>query len=81
MVSKEVFEHCAGLQVVHGADIDLCRAVIEAGQLVVWTPQARLLLSAQPEADYALAQVLFERWPSAFSEQAATPLGWLEQVE
>jgi hypothetical protein len=81
MVSKEVFEHRAGLQVAQGADIDLCRAVVEAGQLVVWTPQARLLLSALPEADRALVQALFDRWPSAFSEQAASSLGWLEQVE
>ena len=81
MVSTDVFAHCAGLQVAQGADVDLCRAAVKAGQLVIWTPQARLLLSVMPEADHGLAQALHDRWPTAFSEPAASTFDWLERVK
>ncbi|MNM40222.1 hypothetical protein D3C81_510220 [compost metagenome] len=83
MVSKGVFEHCGGLQIEEGADIDLCLAAMEAGQSVVWTPQAQLQVCAMPSASEGLAQALFVRWPSAFTGRvgSASTLDWLSRVE
>lgn len=82
MVRKEVFEHCAGLQLHDAADIELCLAASQAGQLVVWTPQAQLLTQAAAAHDAQLLAELQARWPAAFAAQAnsAPSLAWLSSV-
>ncbi|MDF9757997.1 hypothetical protein ACVWY1_003265 [Pseudomonas sp. TE6288] len=82
MVRQDVFAHCGGLQMAEGADLDLCLAAAQAGQLVVWTPQAQLQVSAQPVLGERLALDLQTRWPSAFSGRSlqAPAMAWLEQV-
>lgn len=82
MVRQDVFAHCGGLQMAEGADLDLCLAAAQAGQLVVWTPQAQLQVSAQPVLGERLALDLQARWPSAFNGRSlqAPALAWLEQV-
>lgn len=82
MVRKDQFADCGGLQGEGGADLELCLAVAQAGQLVVWTPQARLQVSALPVLDEGLAHELHARWPAAFSGRAtqAPALAWFEQI-
>lgn len=83
MVRADVFEHCGGLQLEDGADIDLCLAAAEAGQLVVWTPHAQLLTQPAAAGDADLALALQARWPAAFvgHDTSASSLAWLEQVQ
>ncbi|MNE97983.1 hypothetical protein D3C80_1964260 [compost metagenome] len=82
MVRKEVFEQCEGLQSQAGSDVDLCLAVAQAGQMVVWTPHAQLLVVEMAAQSAVVAQELLARWPSAFSGRAASgqALEWLAQV-
>lgn len=82
MVRKEVFEQCEGLQSQAGSDVDLCLAVAQAGQMVVWTPHAQLLVVDMAAQSAVVAQELLARWPSAFSGRAASgqALEWLAQV-
>lgn len=82
MVRQDVFAHCGGLQLADGADLDLCLAAAEAGQLVVWTPQAQLQVSALPVLDEHLAHDLQARWPAAFSGRGAgaPALAWLAAI-
>lgn len=83
MVRKAIFEHCGGLQTREGSDIDLCLAVAGAGQMVVWTPQAKLQLNDCIEHSLEVAQGLAARWPMAFNGRAtgAQSLTWLAQVK
>jgi hypothetical protein len=69
MVRKEVFDHCGGLQPIAGADIDLCQRAAEAGQLVIWTPQAQLLDNAVPMPNANQCQGLQLLWPAAFGSR------------
>ena len=82
MVRQEVFAHCGGLQSVEGSDLDLCLAATEAGQLVVWTPQAQLQVSALPVPGEGLALELQARWPAAFSgrDVQVPALAWIDQL-
>lgn len=82
MVRKALFADCGGLQEGEGADLDLCLALAEAGQLVVWTPQARVQASALPVLGERLAHELQARWPGAFSGRAAQaqPLAWFDPI-
>lgn len=64
MIGKALLEQCAGLDDIEGADVDLCLKVGQAGQLVLWTPQAQMLNAGVPTLD---AQALSARWPAAFS--------------
>lgn len=90
MVRKEVFDACGGLVREDGADIELCLTARAAGLMVVWTPRAELLLTAQRavQAGHELA----ERWSHAFSGQlrlgidapgpvAPASLQWLAQLD
>jgi len=83
MVRKDVFERCEGLQPQEGSDIDLCLAAAEAGQMVVWTPHAQLLIGDMAVPGASVAQELVARWPAAFSGRAASAqaLEWLAQVD
>ncbi|MGO0692630.1 glycosyltransferase [Pseudomonas guariconensis] len=83
MVRADVFQHCGGLQLEFGADIDLCLAAAEAGQLVIWTPHAQLLAQPAPAADASLVLALQARWPGAFvgHDASASPLAWLERLQ
>ena len=83
MVRKDVFEHCGGLQLEEGADIDLCLAAASTGQLVVWTPRAQLQVSAVCAQSANLVQVLQGRWPLAFAGKGDSmpTLAWLSQIQ
>lgn len=70
MLSKELFEQCAGLETQGGAGIDLCLKAAQAGLLVIWTPQAELFNARVPLIDDQASQALVARWPSAFSARA-----------
>ncbi|QBF25849.1 glycosyltransferase [Pseudomonas tructae] len=70
MVRKELLEHCAGLQVIAGTDIDLCLKAAEAGLMVICTPLAQLLNAGVPLLDQAQQQALAARWPLAFNVRA-----------
>ncbi|MGH8439201.1 MAG: glycosyltransferase, partial [Pseudomonas sp.] len=70
MVRKELFDHCQGLEVLEGADVDLCLKAAEAGLLVVWTPMAQMLNAGVPVLAAEHVQVLADRWPSAFGGRA-----------
>ncbi|MBF4207562.1 glycosyltransferase [Pseudomonas donghuensis] len=70
MLSKELFEQCAGLETMDATGIDLCLKAAQAGLLVIWTPQAELLNAAVPLIDDQALQALVTRWPSAFSARA-----------
>lgn len=64
MLSRSLFEQCAGLDLITGADVDLCMKLAQAGLLVIWAPQAEVLNDAVPtHAGHALV----ERWSSAFN--------------
>ncbi|MNJ15799.1 N-acetylglucosaminyl-diphospho-decaprenol L-rhamnosyltransferase [compost metagenome] len=69
MIRRELFEHCGGLQVMAGADIDLCLRVAEAGLLVVWTPHAQVFVAALPMLDVAERASLQARWPLVFTDR------------
>ncbi len=83
MISKELFQQCAGLQIDEGAAIDLCLAAADAGRLVVWTPQAQLKVCDIPMVSDYLAQTILARWPSAFTgvSEFAPALAWLARVK
>lgn len=82
MVRKDVFEHCEGLRPQEGSDIDLCLAAAQAGQMVVWTPHAQLLVGDIAAHGASLTQELSVRWPAAFTGRAASgrALEWLAQL-
>ncbi|MDZ5110055.1 glycosyltransferase [Pseudomonas putida] len=72
MVRAGVFEQCDGLQGNVAADVDLCLAVTAAGSLVVWTPQAQLMIDgAVSPAPEEAAQALLAKWPGAFARDVA----------
>ncbi len=71
MIAKALLEQCAGLDAIEGADVDLCLKVGQAGQLVLWTPQAQMLNAGVPTLD---AQALNARWPAAFSTRVELDL-------
>ncbi len=71
MISKALLEQCAGLDAIEGADVDLCLKVGQAGQLVLWTPQAQMLNAGVPALD---ARALTARWPAAFSTRVELDL-------
>ncbi|MBT9237412.1 glycosyltransferase [Pseudomonas sp. MG-2] len=70
MLGKELFEQVGGLQGVLGWDIDLALRVQEAGLMVVWTPQAQVLVKHESACDRQVAHALSERWPQAFTGRA-----------
>ncbi|MGH8380254.1 glycosyltransferase family 2 protein [Pseudomonas sp.] len=70
MVRKELFEHCAGLEAIAGADVDLCLKAAEAGLLVVWTPMAQMLNAGIAMLEEAQVQALVVRWPAAFTTRS-----------
>ncbi|WP_330509035.1 glycosyltransferase [Pseudomonas putida] len=70
MLGKELFEQVGGLRGVMGGDIDLALRVQEAGLMVVWTPQAQVLVKRESAGDMRVAQALSERWPQAFTGRA-----------
>lgn len=83
MVRKSVFEDCDRLQAHEGGDIALCLAAGEMGQMVVWAPQAQLLIEGTVARDSEVLRSLGEQWPAAFSARGASEntLGWLAQVK
>ena len=87
MVQKELFEQVGGLQGGPGSDIDLSLRVQERGLLVVWTPQAQVLVNLESARDTGAALALSEHWPQAFNGRAYdedmkpdTGLAWLAAV-
>ncbi|MBF8722108.1 glycosyltransferase [Pseudomonas guariconensis] len=70
MLGKELFEQVGGMQGMTGGDIDLALRVQDVGLMVVWTPQAQVLVKREPVCDAQVAQVLSERWPQAFTGRA-----------
>lgn len=79
MISKALFEQCGGMQLGDAADLNLCLAATEAGQMVVWTPQAKLQAVPGPSHSQQSLAALQQRWPSAFSapSEVNQALAWL----
>ncbi|MNM88961.1 hypothetical protein D3C81_1011850 [compost metagenome] len=74
MVRKSAFEQVQGLDTINdnqvAADIDFCLKVATLGLLTVWAPQAQVRNPGVEAGDLLGADVLFERWPGAFSARA-----------
>ncbi|AUF95573.1 glycosyl transferase [Pseudomonas sp. 02C 26] len=82
MVHKELFDQSAGELADGGTDIDLCLMATQAGQMVVFTPHAQLMVQAMVVHDADTVRAVAQRWPNAFTAApaAAQPLEWLTQV-
>ncbi|MBM5460633.1 glycosyltransferase [Pseudomonas sp. P66] len=74
MVRKSAFEQVQGLDTINdnqvAADIDFCLKVATLGLLTVWAPQAQVRNPGVEAGDLRGADMLFERWPGAFSTRA-----------
>lgn len=69
MVRRALFDECGGIASMPDVGIGLGVVAADHGMMVVWTPRARLLVSAMRIWDLASSQSLAARWPAAFNGQ------------